>query len=88
MLMKSINRILLLLVVLWTMLVYLGVTIAAAQNNNLPKVQHVIVLIQENRTPDNLFGSDLFSQPRQLPLADLSSTGKCHARPYKRQPPL
>src|SRR5579863_141073 len=34
-------------------------TFASAQNtNNLPNVQHVIIVIQENRTPDNLFNQD------------------------------
>jgi hypothetical protein len=32
--------------------------IASAQTQNLPNVQHVIVVIQENRTPDNLFHED------------------------------
>jgi phospholipase C len=44
--------------------------------NNTP-IQHVIILIQENRTPDNLFGSDAFANPRQLPKADLVTTGLC-----------
>jgi len=57
----------------------LGPTLTFAQTNNLPKVQHVIVVIQENRTPDNLFGSDFYNpQGRQLPLADLVSQGSCH----------
>ena len=33
-------------------------TPAGAQNFNTP-IQHVIVIVQENRTPDNLFGADL-----------------------------
>lgn len=33
-------------------------TLASAQNNNLKNVQHVVVVIQENRTPDNLFQQD------------------------------
>ena len=48
---------------------------AYAQTNNIPHVQHVIVVIQENRTPDNLFGSDAFASQRQLPGADLTQTG-------------
>jgi phospholipase C len=34
-------------------LVSLAATVAYAQNNNLQHVQHVIIVIQENRTPDN-----------------------------------
>jgi hypothetical protein len=52
-------------------------SLAYAQTNNIPQVQHVIVVIQENRTPDNLFGSDAFAQTRQLPGADLVQLGKC-----------
>ena len=33
-------------------------TFAAAQTNLYPYVQHVIIVIQENRTPDNLFNQD------------------------------
>jgi phospholipase C len=51
-------------------------SLAYAQTN-IPQVQHVIVVIQENRTPDNLFGSDAFAQTRQLPGADLVQLGKC-----------
>jgi phospholipase C len=41
-------------------------------------IQHVIIVIQENRTPDNLFGSDLLNSDRRLPNADLVSQGSCH----------
>ena len=57
-------------------LLSLAATFAFAQNN-IPQVKHVIVVIQENRTPDNLFGSDAFAQTRQLPGADLAQLGKC-----------
>ncbi len=52
-------------------------SLAYSQTNNIPQVQHVIVLVQENRTPDNLFGSDAFAQTRQLPGADLVQIGNC-----------
>jgi hypothetical protein len=40
-------------------LISLAATFAHAQtNNNIPQVQHVIIVIQENRTPDNLFQTD------------------------------
>lgn len=39
------------------LLVSLAITFAKAQTN-VPQVQHVIVVIQENRTPDNLFQLD------------------------------
>ena len=40
------------------LLVSLAITFTCAQTNNLPKVQHVVIVIQENRTPDNLFQQD------------------------------
>jgi Phosphoesterase family len=40
------------------LIVALAVTLAQAQTNNLVHVQHVIIVIQENRTPDNLFQQD------------------------------
>jgi phospholipase C len=46
-------------------------TFAFAQFTNT-KFQHVIIVIQENRTPDNLFGSDLYNNPRRLPGAHLA----------------
>jgi hypothetical protein len=49
-------------------------------------VQHVIVLIQENRTPDNLFGSDAFASQRQLPGADLVQHGLCGPKKIPLQP--
>jgi phospholipase C len=38
-------------------LIALAATLAHA--NNIPQVQHVIVVVQENRTPTNLFQQDL-----------------------------
>jgi phospholipase C len=58
-------------------LAVLGATLAHTQSNNIPQVQHVIVVIQENRTPDNLFGSDAVANQRQLPGADLATSGQC-----------
>ncbi len=58
-------------------LIALAAALAYAQTNNIPQVQHVIVVIQENRTPDNLFGSDAFANQRQLPGADLVQSGNC-----------
>jgi hypothetical protein len=40
------------------LLVFLAATFAYAQTNNLPHVQHVVIVVQENRTPDNLFQED------------------------------
>jgi phospholipase C len=61
-------------ILLW--LVFLGATLVQAQKNT--PFQHVILLIQENRTVDNLFGSDALNQPRLLPDADLAQQGSCH----------
>ena len=60
----------------------LGATLACAQSTNTP-FQHVIVLMQENRTTDNLFGSDAFNNPRKLPAADLVQLGSCHGKQVK-----
>jgi hypothetical protein len=35
--------------------------------------------LKENRSPDNLFGSDAFATSPQLPGADLAQTGRCGA---------
>jgi hypothetical protein len=60
----------------------LALTLAYAQNVPNTPFQHVIVVIQENRTPDNLFGSDVFASLRQLPGADLIPAGLCYVIPY------
>jgi hypothetical protein len=62
--------------------IFAGAPLAWSQDANAPTlntpIQHVIVVIQENRTPDNLFGSDLNNSPHRLPQgADLASSGKC-----------
>jgi phospholipase C len=59
------------------LLIVLGGALVHAQDTNTP-FQHVIVLIQENRTLDNLFGSDAFDTTRKLPDADLAQHGECH----------
>src|SRR6516225_4138833 len=49
--------------------------------NNLPsgKIQHVIVIVQENRTPDNLFHG--------LPNADIANSGvNSHGQTIALQP--
>jgi phospholipase C len=56
----------------------LALTLAYAQNVPNTPFQHVIVVIQENRTPDNLFGSDAFASQRQLPGTDLTAAGQCY----------
>ncbi len=66
-----------------TLLITLAAVPALAQTNNIPQIQHVIIVIQENRTPDNLFGSDAFNSQRQLPGADLVQNGQCYSvAPY------
>src|SRR5579863_3963156 len=49
-----------------------GDTLARAQT-----IEHVIIVVQENRSPDNLFGSDLYNKPRLLPKAHLVASGAC-----------
>jgi phospholipase C len=36
------------------------------------QIRHVVIVVQENRTPDNLFGAFV----KELPTADLATTGK------------
>jgi phospholipase C len=52
--------------------------VASAQTPSLPTFSHIIIIVQENRTPDNLFGS-LASGPcnsaNSLPGADLVNGG-------------
>jgi phospholipase C len=60
--------------------IVLAATLASAQT-----VNHVIVVMMENRTPDNLFGSDVFATTRQLPSAHLSSTGLCGTDQFSLQ---
>src|SRR5208282_4633815 len=60
-------------------LIALASTLALAQT---PPIQHVIVVIQENRSPDNLFGSDAFAGTHQLPNAHLSTYGLCEPIGY------
>jgi len=71
--MKGSGKALLLLFVFFFLAMF-----AVAQTNtpNTP-FQHVIIVVQENRTPDNLFGSDLYNNPRRLPNAHLASQGLC-----------
>jgi phospholipase C len=68
-------------------LVLIATTLALAQSN-LPQIQHVIVVIQENRTPDNLFGSDAFANQHQLPGADLVQSGQCYTTAAPHTIPL
>ena len=59
---------------------FLSATFAAAQTPNTP-FQHVIIVVQENRTPDNLFGYDLHEPngQRRLPNAHLALSGPCES---------
>jgi len=61
------------------LIIVLGGTLARAQYTNTP-FQHVILLMQENRGVDNLFGSDAFNKPRKLPQAELATQGLCHGQ--------
>jgi phospholipase C len=54
------------------LLVSLGTTVASAQNPpDHHRIQNVVIIFQENRTPDNLFGSN----PNSLPGADIATSG-------------
>jgi phospholipase C len=54
------------------LLILLGATIAYAQ---APFFQHIVIVFQENRTPDNLFGSN----PTFVPGVDLRGNGSHNA---------
>ncbi len=47
----------------------------AVAQTNIPQIQHVIVIVQENRTIDNLFGGD---SALAAAGAHLQATGSCH----------
>ncbi len=70
-----------------TILLLLCATLAAglalAQTQNTPNTAftHIIIIVQENRTPDNLFGSDAFATTKQLPGADLTQGGPASRTP-------
>jgi phospholipase C len=57
-------------VVTLILLVSVGTTSALAKKNR-HEIQHVVVIFQENRTPDNLFGSN----PNFLPGVDIATSG-------------
>jgi len=44
--------------VVFSILAALGSIAAVAQSNNIPQIQHVIIVIQENRTPTSIFHED------------------------------
>jgi Phosphoesterase family len=60
-------------------LLYSAVAFAQLPNS---VIKHVIVLIQENRTPDNLFGGDIAG----LPNANLATSGACYSNQVNLYP--
>ena len=62
-----------LVVAMFILLVSLGTTVVHAQapDRHHFGVQNVVVIVQENRTPDNLFGSN----PNFLPGVDIATSG-------------
>ncbi|HWY19689.1 MAG TPA: alkaline phosphatase family protein [Candidatus Acidoferrum sp.] len=53
-------------------------TVASAQIPYPNPINHVILIDQENRTPDNLFGSNSSSNPFYLPGAVVATSGKAY----------
>src|SRR5579863_3916525 len=53
-------------------------TLTAAQNNNLPKVQHVIIVVQENRSPENLFNQDATLVAKNAHVQPSGNAGLCN----------
>jgi phospholipase C len=61
-----------LIAAIFILLASLGATVALAQApDDHQRVQNVVVIFQENRTPDNLFGSN----PNFLPGVDIATSG-------------
>ena len=52
-----------------------------------PPIQHVIIIIQENRSPDNLFGSDAATH-QKLPNAHLATYGLCQNIGFSSEPQI
>jgi phospholipase C len=57
-----------------------SLTGAFAYGQNIPTFQHIVIVIQENRTPDNLFGSNTTFEPGvdlQQPASGQWCLGAC-----------
>jgi phospholipase C len=52
---------------------------ALAQSNNIPQVQHVIIVVQENRTPTNLFHEDTTLIANGAHVRPANDSGSCGA---------
>jgi len=61
-------------------------TSAHAQSNNIPEVQHVIVVIQENRTPTNLFHEDAALVSYGAHVIPPNNQGSCGPNPTSQPP--
>jgi phospholipase C len=55
---------------------FAGLLAGAASAGTLPVFKHIVIVVQENRTPDNIFGSD----PSFEPGVDISTTGMAAGR--------
>jgi hypothetical protein len=65
----------------------LAATLARAQSNNIPQVQHVIIVIQENRTPTNLFHEDANLVTYGAHVIPPNNQGACGKLPSAPPPP-
>jgi phospholipase C len=65
------------------LLISLAATLAHAQTPNTP-IKHVIVVIQENRTPDNMF-QDSVLKANGADIVDPQTGGKCWTQKYGEQ---
>ncbi len=63
------------------LLVSLATTFTYSQSNNIPQVQHVIVVIQENRTPTNLFHEDAALVANGAHVIPPNNQGHCGLTP-------
>jgi hypothetical protein len=64
---------------LW--IVALTTSLGYAQSNNIPQIQHVIIVIQENRTPTNLFHEDANLVANGAHVIPHNNQGNCGQKP-------
>jgi hypothetical protein len=67
----------------FTLVVTLFASALAAAQTNIPQIQHVIVVVQENRTTVNLFGGD---SALAAAGAHLPTSGSCHGTSISLSP--
>jgi hypothetical protein len=64
----------------------LMLAVAASLSAQNPPIQHVIIVIQENRTPENLFNQDAALAANGGYVQPPNNRGNCHGTPIPLQP--